>query len=228
MASSKDFVAGRLYGHAKDTAGFEYDLLLSDDDASYTDKFIEKYSASLRDKKAIESPRLIYIAFRAKGEGSHWTSAVLMLKRRKPRLFILDSIAHFSDRALVELSECMASYGGHTYLCCSGLQSDDDSCSKFTLDFLLEMAKLSDIFTYLVIARQHQAPVPGSKVTNIGFKDLPWQLIRNAQSLTKVRDYLEVHPECTSLKDYVDAHTEERDVKGRVKPVNTGIDKLFS
>ena len=150
MSSSLKFVTGTLSKYQKSQPGFEYQVFVSDKDSSYSEKFAAKYVPELQKKKLFHEPKLIYMAFRPAADKSHWTAAVLMLKKRKPRLFILDSIDNFSPKALSLISNTMAKYGGHTYLCCSALQSDGHSCAKFTLDFLIEMAKLRDIFSYFI------------------------------------------------------------------------------
>src|SRR3990167_1514374 len=93
MDPSKDFVTSTLIQYKRTRPEFEFDVLISDPQktehgSSYASKFVTKYAPLLRNKKSITDQRMIYIAMRPETKNSHWTSAVLMLKRRHPRLFI--------------------------------------------------------------------------------------------------------------------------------------------
>jgi hypothetical protein len=189
----------------------------------------------LAHKKQLQSEETIYFAFRKKTESSHWTAAVLQLKRKSPKLFIFDSIRHLSQTAVVSLSQLMGKYGGSIYTCCSGLQYDDDSCKLFTLDFLFEMAKMSKghaIFTYLVRAKQNNPSRTADGITKIETTDLPWRLVRNAQRLQDLDSWFEVNGDNSDLRAYLKNHTVKKTIQTSRGPKNTdvndGIFHLFS
>ena len=83
-----------------------------------------------------------------------------------------------------------------------------------------------DIFPLLVSVRKHIQASKPDLVTSISFTDLPWQLVRNAQSLSKLNTYMEKNPSSEGLQKYIEDNTEERLIRGKSKSVNIGIENL--
>lgn len=236
MASSSKYVEQRLQGFCETKRKIRYEVIVSSDNrGTYYDQFVLKYTPELAGKKYLQSETTIYFAFREKAESSHWTAAVLQLKRKNPKLFIFDSIRNISQTTVDTFSQLMGKYGGSTYTCCSGLQYDDDSCKLFTLDFLFEMAKMSKghaIFTYLVRAKQNIPSRTVNGVTRIETTDLPWRLVRNAQRLQDLDSWFEVNGDNTDLREYLEAHTVIKTIQTsrgeKSTKVNDGIIHTFS
>jgi hypothetical protein len=76
-----------------------------------------------------------------------------------------------------------------------------------------------------LLRRENQC-IEEQYVTRIAPKNLPWQLIRNAQYLPDIEAYLKENPDCEELKQYINHHIETRIVgkKGKQSQVNIGIE----
>jgi hypothetical protein len=227
MVRSITFVSNALLKIQEQNPSFKSCVLEGDEDTTFSQKFKDKFQSILENISHMKNkkPVYIYIAMKPQGE-AHWTSAVLLLKSHKPKLFILDSIRTFSNSALSELASFMHQYGGHTFLSCSGVQYDNSSCADFTIDFLVQLYQLHDIFAHLILLRRENQCIEEQYVTRIAPKNLPWQLIRNAQYLPDIEAYLKENPDCEELKQYINHHIETRIVgkKGKQSQVNIGIE----
>lgn len=234
--TTKSFVKRHLQAYSDLNGTIDYQILVSsDEDGSYASQFVERYEKTLKEKKTDGGGKTIYLAFREKANNAHWSAAILQIHKRKPKLFIFDStLRAMSQSAINTLTDLMRKYGGVSYLCLSGLQYDDNSCRLFTLDFLLETAKLSkqhSIFSYLLMVKQTMPKRTKNKVTRIQITDLPWRLVRNAQRLKDLDAWFSANGDNRDLKDYLRRNSVTKTIQtGRGQKevaVNDGIFKTF-
>ncbi len=156
-------------------------------------------------------PRRIQVAYKrgdkdADGlEYEHWTAIDILVTANKTHVFYLDaSGSEFNldiiQRAVVlhpdtELTICEdVEVAGKSI----ALQKDNESCSTFTLDHIFHMSKLADLHQYLNAVRT--ADPDHANVFHVDPRQLPPVLVRNAQSMTFVKQYLADHKEWEGVK----------------------------
>lgn len=139
------------------------EVFISDEKGKCHDKVIEYIRQQLarRNKPgqpfSTENPmdpkeeKRVFMVLR--GSDNHWTAGVLLIKRKKPKFFILDSAKKFSDYRSKVFTKCMDEFGGRFFVCASGMQETTYGCSTFILHFLDVMSKMPDLFTWLVSVR---------------------------------------------------------------------------
>ncbi len=136
------------------------------------------------------------LVYKIKGT-EHWS--VLDIQRKENgtlSIFFLDSIGHvtnlppvvaFCTQHQVELTKAMG-----------GLQKDNSSCSIFSIDHAFQMSRITDLHNQLSTLRK---PSPNFKNTfEVNPMDLPPELVKNAQSSSYIKAYLEKHPGHSTTK----------------------------
>lgn len=127
----------------------------------------------------------------------HWS--VLDIQRNENdtlSIFFLDSVGLTTN--LPKIEEFCSKHQIELTLAMGGLQKDFSSCSIFSIDHVFKLSKIADLHEQL---RELRTPKPNSQNTfEVNPMDLPPELVKNAQSSTYIKSYLQKHQEYETTK----------------------------
>ena len=153
-------------------------------------------------------PRRIQVAFKRDGldesdqEYDHWTAIDILLRHDSMGVFYLDSAG--DPRNLDSIVNATINHTDTELTLCEdieinnrsfAIQKDGESCSIFTLDSIFHMSKLHDLHDHVMHYRVPDHSFKGKPVYCLDPGDLPPMLIRNAQSDSFMKRWMDRHPD---------------------------------
>ncbi len=147
---------------------------------------------------AAQQPRgPVRLQFALRDYGAHYLAGDLEVVGDRARVFIMDSApSNSSARKWAALIEEHFPGKNRVYDYPFGIQKDRDSCKVFTLDAVNHLANLPDLFADL---EAHSAQ-SWKNLYHLAEHKLPPALMRNVQSLTQLKSYLDNNPEWAQLR----------------------------
>lgn len=142
----------------------------------------------------------------------HWSTMDIQRDAaNKMNIFFIDAIGHTTN--LPKIVDFCTQHKFELTCSMGGLQKDFASCSIFCVDHAFHMSKIADLHEQISAIRK---PVPKSEFRfDVDSADLPPVLVKNSQSTSYIKNYLQRHQNYQPIKinnknqtllDYAESH----------------------